>query len=375
MKKVAIGGGQGFWGDSPDAAIHMIRNADIQYMGCDYLAELTLSIMAKQQLKDPTKGFAPDFTTRILKEAGKEAWDKHIKICTNAGGMNINGCVDGIRQWAEGNSMSGYKIGYVTGDNIKDTEGKVLSCTNYGKICGDVNVGGIAGSQTGYVEGCVNYGTVNARKEGGGIVGQMEPSSVLQYNQDTLQELQGELDTLSALMNKATNDASASSSELTSQLNDLTGRVDSAREAVDTLIDKTVNGFDIGTQTINITDLTKLTGQGTINGSGNGSANGSGNGNINGTIEPVPTPEPTEEPEEPPEPTETPAVTQAPAVTEAPTAAPDPDPTAAPAPEPDQSDDQPAEQSEDDREGEAHGRPRRNEPTFDVDLDFGGAIW
>ena len=97
MKKVAIGGGQGFWGDSPDAAIHMIRNADIQYMGCDYLAELTLSIMAKQQLKDPTKGFAPDFTTRILKEAGKEAWDKHIKICTNAGGMNINGCVDGIR--------------------------------------------------------------------------------------------------------------------------------------------------------------------------------------------------------------------------------------------------------------------------------------
>ena len=56
-------------------------------------------------------------------------------------------------------------------------------------------------------------------------------------------------------MNKATNDASASSSELTSQLNDLTGRVDSAREAVDTLIDKAVNGFDIGTQTINITNL------------------------------------------------------------------------------------------------------------------------
>lgn len=65
-------------------------------------------------------------------------------------------------------------------------------------------------------------------------------------------------------------------------------------------------------------------------------------------------------------------MTQAPAVTEAPTAAPDPDPTAAPAPEPDQPDDQPAEQSEDDREGEAHGRPRRNEPTFDVDLDLAG---
>ena len=39
MKKIAIGGGQGFWGDSPDAAIHMIHNADIQYLACDYLAE------------------------------------------------------------------------------------------------------------------------------------------------------------------------------------------------------------------------------------------------------------------------------------------------------------------------------------------------
>ena len=66
MKKIAIGGGQGFWGDSPDAANHMIRTADIQYMGCDYLAELTLSIMAKQQQRDPKTGFAPDFLNRIL---------------------------------------------------------------------------------------------------------------------------------------------------------------------------------------------------------------------------------------------------------------------------------------------------------------------
>ena len=79
MKKIAIGGGQGFWGDSPDAALHMLRHADIQYMACDYLAELTMSIMAKQQLKDPSKGFAPDFVTRILKDGGKEAWEKKIR--------------------------------------------------------------------------------------------------------------------------------------------------------------------------------------------------------------------------------------------------------------------------------------------------------
>lgn len=56
MKKVAIGGGQGFWGDSPDAAIHMVRTADINYMACDYLAELTLSIMQRQKMKNPQAG-------------------------------------------------------------------------------------------------------------------------------------------------------------------------------------------------------------------------------------------------------------------------------------------------------------------------------
>ena len=40
MKKIAIGGGQGFWGDSNDAAIHLMRHGQIQYLGCDYLAEL-----------------------------------------------------------------------------------------------------------------------------------------------------------------------------------------------------------------------------------------------------------------------------------------------------------------------------------------------
>ena len=120
MKKIAIGGGQGFWGDSPDAAIHMLKHADIQYMSCDYLAELTLSIMAKQQLKDPTKGYAPDFLNRILMDSGREAWNKKIRICTNAGGMNVEGCVKAIYDWADAQGMHGYRIGYVTGDSIKD---------------------------------------------------------------------------------------------------------------------------------------------------------------------------------------------------------------------------------------------------------------
>lgn len=119
MKKISIGGGQGFWGDSPDAAIHMIKEGKINYLACDYLAELTLSIMQRQKLKNPNKGFASDFI-KLVNIVGKESFDKNIKIISNAGGMNIKGCVDEIKQIAEKQNMKGYKIGYVLGDDIMD---------------------------------------------------------------------------------------------------------------------------------------------------------------------------------------------------------------------------------------------------------------
>ena len=119
VKKVSIGGGQGFWGDSPDAAIHMIRHGNLNYMACDYLAELTLSIMQRQKMKNPAAGYARDFIS-LMKEIGKEAYEKKIGIITNAGGMNITGAVDALKAVAEEQEMHGYKIGYVTGDDLLD---------------------------------------------------------------------------------------------------------------------------------------------------------------------------------------------------------------------------------------------------------------
>ena len=110
VKKVSIGGGQGFWGDSPDAAIHMIRHGNLNYMACDYLAELTLSIMQRQKMKNPAAGYARDFIS-LMKEIGKEAYEKKIGIITNAGGMNITGAVDALKAVAEEQEMHGYKIG------------------------------------------------------------------------------------------------------------------------------------------------------------------------------------------------------------------------------------------------------------------------
>lgn len=119
MKKVRIGGGQGFWGDSPDAAIHMIREGNLDYLACDYLAELTLSIMQRQKRKDPNAGYAKDFIS-LMDQIGDEAYEKHIGILTNAGGMNIEGAVQALYEQAKEKGRKGYKIGYVLGDDIKD---------------------------------------------------------------------------------------------------------------------------------------------------------------------------------------------------------------------------------------------------------------
>ena len=118
-KQISIGGGQGFWGDSNDAAIHMIRTAELDYMACDYLAELTLSIMQRQKLKNPQAGYARDFL-KLMDIIAEEAYKKKVGILTNAGGMNITACVDKLKEMVECKGLRGYKIGYVLGDDLLD---------------------------------------------------------------------------------------------------------------------------------------------------------------------------------------------------------------------------------------------------------------
>ena len=61
MKKIKIANGQGFWGDSIDAPVKLIKSGEIDYLTLDYLAEVTMSIMQRQKLKNPKMGYARDF--------------------------------------------------------------------------------------------------------------------------------------------------------------------------------------------------------------------------------------------------------------------------------------------------------------------------
>ncbi|MDD5864707.1 MAG: hypothetical protein PUD80_08760 [Firmicutes bacterium] len=119
------------------------------------------------------------------------------------------------------------------------SSGVLRECKNRGNVGYQhmgYNVGGIAGTQTGYVYKCSNFARIYGRKEVGGIVGQMEPTTYLEYTKDTLQILQGQLSSLSGLTSQAVSTAQNSASDLIGQVNQLSGTIQDARNAVDSLI-------------------------------------------------------------------------------------------------------------------------------------------
>lgn len=117
MKKVRVAGGQGFWGDLLSAPVDQVRKGPIDYLMLDYLAEVTMSIMQKQKTRDPNSGYARDFVS-LIQEILPDCVEKNIKVLSNAGGVNVEGCAEAIRQVAVDSGFKGVKIGVITGDDI-----------------------------------------------------------------------------------------------------------------------------------------------------------------------------------------------------------------------------------------------------------------
>ena len=98
------------------------------------------------------------------------------------------------------------------------------------------NVGGIAGTQSGYLYKCQNFAQVYGRKEVGGIVGQMEPTTFIEYTEDTLQILQSQLGTVSQLTNQAFSCIRDGNSDMGVQVDNLYDSLVDAKDALDTLL-------------------------------------------------------------------------------------------------------------------------------------------
>lgn len=117
MKTVRIGNGQGFWGDNVDAPVELVRGGPIDYIGMDYLAEVTLSIMMRQKLKNPDQGYATDFIS-FVRRVLPEVRERNIRILTNAGGLNPRAARRRIFEVARELGVSGLRIGVVEGDDM-----------------------------------------------------------------------------------------------------------------------------------------------------------------------------------------------------------------------------------------------------------------
>ena len=88
MKRIRIGNGCGFWGDSLDAPIRLAEHGQLDYLTLEYLAELTMSILALLRQRDPDAGYATDFLDVLSRLVPTLDSQPNLKIITNAGGMN-----------------------------------------------------------------------------------------------------------------------------------------------------------------------------------------------------------------------------------------------------------------------------------------------
>jgi hypothetical protein len=115
---IRIGNGCGFWGDNLDAPILLAQQGQLDYLTLDYLAELTMSILALQKQRDPQVGYATDFLdvlerlTPILRD------QPSLKIVTNAGGMNPAGCAAKAKDVLKKAGLDNRPIATVTGDDL-----------------------------------------------------------------------------------------------------------------------------------------------------------------------------------------------------------------------------------------------------------------
>lgn len=114
---IRIASGQGFWGDLPNAPINQVKQGNIDYLVMDYLAEVTMSIMQKQRLRNPDYGYARDFVG-VIEDTLREITENGIKVISNAGGVNPVACKDAILELAKEKGYTGIKIAVVDGDDI-----------------------------------------------------------------------------------------------------------------------------------------------------------------------------------------------------------------------------------------------------------------
>lgn len=115
---VSIANGAGFLGDNLDAPRRLVESAEVDYLTLEYLAELTLSILARLRQKDPSAGFASDFIDVLRSLCPALTAQHQLKIVTNGGGMNPTSCALAAASVLSHAGLGETRLGVVTGDDL-----------------------------------------------------------------------------------------------------------------------------------------------------------------------------------------------------------------------------------------------------------------
>lgn len=116
-KIIKIGGASGYWGESAMATPQLLKSGDLDYLVYDYLAEITMSIMARMKMKDPSKGYATDFVDFVMKPFLPQIAESGVKVIANAGGVNPESCAAVVRALIAEKGLN-LKVAVITGDDL-----------------------------------------------------------------------------------------------------------------------------------------------------------------------------------------------------------------------------------------------------------------
>ena len=115
--RVRIGCGCGFWGDSPEGPVQLVRRGELDFLVLDYLSEITLSLLARARARRPELGYTTDFVTEVMRPLAREIAQRRIRVIANAGGVNPGACRDALEALLRELGVD-LKVAVVLGDDI-----------------------------------------------------------------------------------------------------------------------------------------------------------------------------------------------------------------------------------------------------------------
>lgn len=119
VKTLRIGGASGFWGDAAMATAQLLGARDLDFIVYDYLAEITMAILARMRAKDPNAGYAADFVSAAMAPNLAEIARQNLRIISNAGGVNPEAAAVALRAEIAKQGLT-LKVAVVQGDDLMD---------------------------------------------------------------------------------------------------------------------------------------------------------------------------------------------------------------------------------------------------------------